>query len=100
MNQVITNTENKQYVFVFYGRAPSIVMARVAYRRVGKYDAPKPRSDRKVLKCPYCTFPFTDADKDTKVDLFCYPARKQVRCQFYPVCQNCGNEVGIIIIAS
>ena len=99
MEQIVQENEKTKYIFIFYGSAPSIVMARVAYRRVGKRDPPKP-SNRKVLKCPYCSFPFTDADAETKVDLFCYPARKQVRCQFYPVCQNCGNEVGIIIVAS
>jgi hypothetical protein len=94
MNQAVTNTD--QYVYVFYGSAPGILMARVAYRRVGKQE-PRPLHDRKVINCPHCQKPMTDVDKATKVELYCYPAQKQVRCQVYPVCRNCGNEVGMII---
>ena len=94
MNQTVN--ESQEYFFVFYGSAPSILMARVAYRRTGKTE-PRPLHERKVLNCPYCTLPFTDVDRDTKVELYCHPARKQVRCQVYPVCHNCKNEVGMII---
>jgi len=94
MSQAVTNTD--QYVYVFHGSAPSILMARVAYRRVGRQE-PRPLHDRKVINCPYCKKPMTDVDKATKVELYCNPAQKQMRCQVYPVCQNCGNEVGMII---
>ena len=97
MNHAVPEAE--QYVLVFYDKAPSIMMARVAYRRVGKAE-PRPRHERKVINCPYCQEPLTDIDKDARVELHCYPARKQVRCQVYPVCHNCKNEVGMILIAS
>ena len=94
-----TTAEAEKYFLVFYGKAPSIMMARVAYRRVGKPDPPV-LHERKVINCPYCTKPFTDIDKDAKVELYRYPARKQVRCQVYPICQNCHNEVGMILLAN
>ena len=97
MNNTVAENEAEKYFYVFYGKAPSILMARVAYRRVGKTE-PRVLHERKVIKCPYCSFPFTDIDRETKVELYSYPARKQVRCQVYPVCQNCGNEVGMIIM--
>ena len=98
MNPMETETEEMKYFFVFHGQAPSIMMARVAYRRVKGKELPV-RHERKVLNCPYCTRPFTDIDKDTKVALYCHPAKKQVRCQIYPKCFNCGNEVGMILLA-
>ena len=89
--------EAEKFFYVFYGHVPTIMMARVAYRRVGK---PEPRllHERKVINCPYCQEPLTDIDKDTKVELYRYPARKQVRCQVYPKCRKCGNEVGMILL--
>ena len=96
-DMIQTTTETEKYFFVFYRKAPRIMMARVAYRRIGK-EYPSVLHERKVINCPYCTKPFTDIDKDAKVELYRYPARKQVRCQVYPVCQNCGNEVGMILV--
>lgn len=96
MDQIIKEPEKMKYFFVFHGDVPSILMARVAYRRV-KGREPPLRHERKVLNCPYCTKPFTDVDRDTKVELYCHPARKQVRCQVYPKCFHCGNEIGMII---
>jgi hypothetical protein len=96
MSQITTNTVAEKYFYVFYGSAPSILMARVAYRRVGKQE-PRSRHERKVINCPYCKKPMTDVDIATKVELYCHPAQKQVRCQVYPKCHNCGNEVGMII---
>jgi ribosomal protein L34E len=93
-----TVTAVEKYFYVFYGNAPSIMMARVAYRRTGKAEA-RPLHERKVLNCPYCAEPLTDIDKDTKVELYRYPARKKIRCQVYPVCPKCKNEVGMILIA-
>jgi len=96
MNQTVT--EEEKYFFVFYDKVPGILMARVAYRRVGKQES-HPLHERKVINCPYCQEPLTDIDKDAKVELYRYPARKQIRCQVYPICQKCKNEVGMILIA-
>ena len=96
MGQTTTSIEADQYVYVFHGSVPSFLMARVAYRRVGR-QAPRPMHERKVINCPYCQKPMTDVDKAAIVELFCYPAERRVRCQVYPVCKNCGNEVGMII---
>ena len=96
MNIIATNVEIKRFFYVFYGHVPTIMKASVAYRRVGKQEL-RPLHERKVIDCPYCKKPMTDVDKDTKVELYCYPAQKQVRCQVYPVCRNCGKEVGMII---
>ncbi|MDR1891668.1 MAG: hypothetical protein LBQ48_01465 [Oscillospiraceae bacterium] len=97
MNQIVTETEEMKYCFVFYGHAPGIMMARVAYRRCGKPEL-RVLHERKVINCPHCSKPFTDIDKDAKVELYRYPARNRVRCQVYPICQNCGNEVGMILL--
>ena len=97
MNKIVTEAEVSKYFFVFHGHAPSVMMARVAYRRV-KSKAPPVRHERKVINCPYCSKPFTDIDRDAKVQLYRYPERKQVRCQVYPKCQNCHNEVGMILL--
>jgi len=99
MNQIVTETEEMKYFFVFHGKAPSIMMARVAYRRTKGHEPPRLLHERKVINCPHCSKPFTDIDKDAKVELYRYPARKQVRCQVYPVCRNCNNEVGMILLA-
>lgn len=98
MNQTITNTEETKYFFVFHGQAPSIMLARVAYRRAGKLK-PHLLHERKVIKCPHCQRPFTDIDKNVKVELYRYPARSHMRCQVYPVCPHCRNEVGMILLA-
>jgi hypothetical protein len=100
MNQpVVTDVnEDVKYFFVFYGGAPSIAMARVAYRTVGRVP-PRLRHERKVLNCPHCTLPFTDASKETKVELYKYPAQSHVQCQLYPQCPNCGKEVGIFVVS-
>ena len=96
----MVNTEEnisfEKYYYVFHGSSPSLLMARVACRRTGKKES-RPRHERKVINCPYCKKPMADVDKATKVELHCHPAQKQVRCQVYPVCRNCGNEVGMII---
>ena len=100
MNQTVQKTiadaKAENYFFVFYGSAPGILMARVAYRRAGK-AGPRLLHERKVINCPYCKHPFTDVDRETKVELYCHPAKKQVRCQVYPVCHVCGNDVGMIL---
>ena len=98
MNQELPNIGEQKYFYVIYGHAPAIMMARVAYRRVGKPE-PRPFHERKVINCPYCKKPMTDVDIAAKVELYCYPAQKHVRCQVYPVCRNCGNEVGMIIVS-
>ena len=89
--------EEEKYFFVL-SKAPRILMARVAYRRVGREES-RPLHERKVINCPYCHQPLTDIDKDAKVELYRYPARKQIRCQVYPICPKCKNEVGMILSA-
>ena len=96
MNQTEVCTEDVKYFYVFHGNVPTFLMARVAYRRVGRFDPPQLHM-RKVINCPYCKEPLTDVDKETKVELYRYPARKQIRCQVYSVCQICKNEVGMIL---
>ena len=96
MNQFTIQTEDVKYFYVFHGYVPGILKARVAYRLVDRHR-PVPLRDRKVIKCPYCKEPLTDVDKETKVELYRYPARKHIRCQVYPVCQICKNEVGMIL---
>ena len=95
MNQA-SPSNDERYFFVFHGDVPSIFMAGVACRRTGNKGA-REHCDRKIIKCPYCTEVLTDVDKDTKVELYRYPARKQIRCHAYPVCHSCGNEVGMIL---
>lgn len=95
MNQTVLENRADKYFFVFHGTAPAILMARVAYRRAGLEQ--RVLHMRKIIKCPYCKEPLTDVDRNTKVELYRYPARNQVRCQSYPVCPNCGNEVGMIL---
>ena len=100
MNQTATPTETEKYYFVFYGHAPSIMMARVAYRRVkGSQPTPRLRHERKLIRCPHCAEPLTDIDIDAKVELHRYPAEKHIRCQVYPVCQKCKNEIGMILVS-
>ena len=94
MNQI--TTEDDKYFFIFYGDAPGILTACVAYRCTGR-QSPRMLCERKVIKCPYCEKPLTDVDRNTKVELYRYPARKQIRCQAYPICQSCKNEVGMIL---
>ena len=91
MNQAVMETE--KYFFVFYGDVPEILMPRAAYRRAGRHEL----HDHKIINCPYCNNPLTEVGKDTKVELYRYPARKQIRCQTYPVCHICKNEVGMIL---
>ena len=95
MNKV--PTEEKKYVLMFHGDVPGILMAHVACRRTGGQTA-RGLHARKVINCPHCTKPFTDIDRDAKVELYCYPAKKQMRCHVYPICHNCGNEVGMILV--
>ena len=94
-----TEQENDvKYFFVFHGHVPGILMARVAYRRVGWRDN-RILNERKIIKCPFCAKPLTDVDRDAKVELYRNVKRTQVRCHAYPVCNNCRNEVGIILLA-
>jgi len=95
-SQSAIQTEDVKYVYVFHGDVPGILKARVAYRRIGR-RYPSVLHERKVIHCPYCKEPLTDVDKRTKVELYRYPVRKQIRCQIYPVCQICNNEVGMIL---
>ena len=96
MNKTLQEADAK-YFFVFHGHVPGILMARVAYRRAGRQEL-SVLNARKIINCPFCGKPLTDVDRDTKVELYHNPARKQVRCQAYPICNHCGNEVGIIIV--
>ncbi|MDD4493884.1 MAG: hypothetical protein PHV32_05995 [Eubacteriales bacterium] len=99
MDQIVTEIEDMKYFFVFQGHAPGIMMARVSYRCVRRQSMPPVLHERKVINCPHCQKPFTDIDKDARVELYSYPARKQVRCHVYPICQNCHKEVGMILLA-
>lgn len=88
-------TEEMKYFFVVYGDVPGILMPNVAYRRERWHE--RAVRELRVIKCPHCLSPLTDVGKDTKVELFRYPARKKIRCQAYPLCLVCKNEVGMIL---
>lgn len=91
--EIKAQNEAEEYFFIVYGDVPKILTPCVAYRRAGRQDL----RDIRVINCPYCNKPLTEVSKDTKVELYRYPARKKIRCQAYPVCQTCKNEVGIIL---
>jgi hypothetical protein len=78
------------YFYVIHGTIPEI-MPDVACRLVGT----KEQYQRKILKCPYCYSRLTDADKDTRVELYAHTHRITVKCQLYLKCDICHNEVGI-----
>ena len=69
MTHSATQTEDVKYFYVFHGNIPDIMMARVAYRRVGWRDLPELSRERKVINCPFCREHLTDVDKETKVEL-------------------------------
>lgn len=94
MNQTVT--EDVKYFFVIHDDIPEICMARVAYRRTGRYE-PRELHNIKIINCPYCHNPLTKVEKNTKVELYRYPARKKIQCQLYPLCPICKNEVGMIL---
>ena len=96
MNQPATETGDMTYILVFYGSVPGLLMARVAYRHTDRRDL-RVMPERKIINCPYCKTPLTDVDRNAKVLLYHNPIRKRIRCQIYPVCQNCKNKVGIIL---
>jgi hypothetical protein len=86
--------EELRYFYVVHGFIPEL-MARVAYRRVGK--APVVECERKILKCPHCHLRLTDTDAKTRVELYQHPARVPIRRQIYLKCPHCGREIGINI---
>lgn len=88
MSQAVT--EPMKYTFIIYGDAPEVLMPGVAFRRAG-------RLEHRIINCPYCNNPLTEVGRDTKVELYRYPARRQIHCHAYPVCQVCKNEVGMIL---
>ena len=96
MNQAVTQI-NERFFFVFRGDVPSILTAGIACRRAENRGARDTRG-RKIIKCPYCAETLTDIDRDAKVELYRYPARKQIRCHAYPVCRSCRNEIGMVLL--
>lgn len=86
-------SKSDKYFFVMYGDVPRILIPCVAYRRVGQQKS----HDIRIINCPYCNNPLTEVGRDTKVELYRYPARRQIHCHAYPVCQVCKNEVGMIL---
>ena len=84
--------KNLTYYYVIHGTIPEL-MPDVTYRRVG----PEEQHNRKIVKCPFCTSRLTDADTDTRVELYGHTNRVIVKCQFYMRCCVCHNEVGINI---
>ncbi len=83
----------EKYYLVIRGDIPSILRPTIAFRRAGSSHTRETRT----INCPYCNKPLTEVGKDIKVELFRYPSRKKIRCQAYPVCRTCKNEVGIIL---
>jgi uncharacterized protein with PIN domain len=96
MNQPEMETEDVKYFFFIQGDIPSVLMARVACRCAGRHDQ-RGKYERRVIYCPYCNKPLTDVEKNTKVELYRYPARKKIQCHAYPLCPVCKNEVGMIL---
>jgi len=93
--EYIGHSEIQKYFYVIHGDVPAILMPQVAYRTVRGYK----RTPRKLkaIKCPYCKNTFTEVDKSTNVELYRYPARKNIKCHSYPTCQICKNEIGMIL---
>jgi hypothetical protein len=117
MNEITdTTSPDPKYHFVIDRDAQSILEAHDEYR-LRKDDEYRLQEDddnlvlicfdmevyehflrkRKVIKCPYCQHALTNIDREAKVQLFCFPARKQVRCQIYLKCHKCSNEVGMVL---
>ena len=84
--------QNLTYLYVIHGTIPEL-MPSVAYRRVG----PAEQYKRKIVKCPFCTSRITDADADTKVELYGHTNRVTVKCQIYLRCNVCHHEIGMIV---
>ena len=92
------NQDNMENYFYVIHTVPPEMLADVAYRRS---RAPDPDQFKiKKIKCPYCKLPFKDVDVKTKVELFCYPARKRLTIRIRPeACPHCHCEVGLHYIA-
>jgi hypothetical protein len=89
MNQAATQTE--RYLYVVRGYAPEL-MRGVAFRREKHFVT----SEKKILKCPYCTGTLKAVDIKIKVELYRYPQKKTVACHSSIPCKVCHHKVGII----
>lgn len=89
-------SRNVEYYYVIYGAIPEAGQ-HISYRRIGRRVQ---QYKRKLVKCPYCSERLTDADADTKIELYHQPALMSGPCQLYLVCTNCKHEIGISIIYS
>ena len=80
-----------EIVYFVLHNSVSASSAILSFRRSRKHG----QYDRKFLKCPYCEWHLTDVDIHTKVEIFRYPMRSDIKCHNYIKCGRCHKEVGI-----
>ena len=78
-----------------YGIVPEL-MPHVAFRREKHYKTAK----TKIIKCPYCGEDFKIVEVTAKLELICYPRKKNIKRHEKIPCLVCRKEVGIIYIAA
>ena len=78
-----------------YGVVPEF-MPRFAFRREKHYKTAK----MKIIKCPYCGNDFKVVEATERLELICYPQKKNIRLDDAIPCRICHREVGIIYMAA
>jgi len=81
---------------IVYGIVPEF-MPHIAFRREKHYKT----AGKKVIKCPYCSETFTVVEATAKLELICYPQKKQTKVKWHKSmpCGKCRKVVGIIYAA-
>jgi len=87
--------EDDLCAILVYGIVPEF-MPRVAFRREKHFKT----AGMKTIKCPYCGEDFKFVEVTAKLELICYPRKKNIKWHEAIPCGNCRKEVGIIYMAA
>jgi len=91
----ITVKEDELCAILVYGVVPEF-MPRVAFRRAKHYKT----AGMKTIKCPYCGGDFKTVEVTAKLELICYPRKKEIPWHEAIPCGVCRREVGVIYMAA
>ena len=87
--------DDERCAILVYGIVPEF-MPHLAFRREKHYKT----IGTKSIKCPYCGNEFRVVEVTAKLELICYPRKKNIRWDDAIPCHICHKEVGIIYIAA
>ena len=93
--QIETEPPEELCAILVHGIVPEF-MPHFAFRREKHYKT----AGTKIIKCPHCGGDFKVVEATAKLELICYPRKKNIKWHDAIPCGICHQEVGIIYMAS